>query len=91
MCIKLNLQMTKKNVYLFQPQYSIENRKEHNYWIPYSAGCLWSYAMQFKDLYDTFDLKHIGFRREPPDQVLEKMQNPVLCGFSCYVWNQQYC
>ena len=91
MSIKLNLQMTKKNVYLFQPQYSIENRKENNYWIPYSVGCLWSYAMQFKDLHDTFDLKHIGFRREPPDQVLEKMQNPVLCGFSCYVWNEQYC
>jgi radical SAM superfamily enzyme YgiQ (UPF0313 family) len=83
--------MNKKNIYLFQPQYAIETRKENNYWIPYSVGCLWSYAMQFKDLQDTFDLKHIGFRREPPDQVLEKMQNPVLCGFSCYVWNEQYC
>ena len=35
--------MTKQNVYLFQPQYAVEFRKENTYWLPYSAGC------RFKD------------------------------------------
>lgn len=79
------------NVYLFQPQYAIEFRKENNYWLPYSAGCLWSYASQFADIAETFVLKDLIFRRESPAQVLQRMQNPVIAGFSCYVWNERYC
>jgi hypothetical protein len=79
------------NVYLFQPQYAIEFRKENNYWLPYSAGCLWSYVRQFADIAETFVLKDLIFRREPPAQVLQRMQNPVIAGFSCYVWNERYC
>jgi radical SAM superfamily enzyme YgiQ (UPF0313 family) len=83
--------MIKKNIYLFQPQYAIEFRKENTYWLPYSAGCLWSYVSQFDDIRENFELKDLIFRREPPDQVIERMQEPAVAGFSCYVWNEQYC
>jgi len=79
-----------KNVYLFQPQYAVERRTENTYWIPYSVGCLWSYASQFNDIQNNFELKDIFFKRENPDAVLLKIQDPVYCGFSCYVWNYQY-
>lgn len=81
----------KKNVYLFQPQYAVEYRKETNYWLPYSVGCLWSYVSQFDHIRENFELKDLIFRREPPDQVLARMEEPAVAGFSCYVWNEQYC
>jgi putative methyltransferase len=80
-----------QNVYLFQPQYAIEFRKENNYWLPYSAGCIWSYAAQFDDIKENFVLRDLIFRREPIDQVLERMEDPAVAGFSCYVWNERYC
>ena len=80
-----------KNIYLFQPQYSVEVRKQENYWIPYSVGCIWSYCNQFDEVKNNFILKDIIFKREHPDKILERLDNPVLCGFSCYIWNEQYC
>jgi len=80
-----------KNVYLFQPQYVVEFQNKPNYWLPYSAGCLWSYAGQFTDIVDNFQLAGLYFRRDPIDQVICELDDPVLCGFSCYMWNEQYC
>jgi hypothetical protein len=80
-----------KNIYLFQPQYAVEFRKETNYWIPYSAGCLWSYVAQYPDITDNFNLAGIIFRREDPEDILARISEPVLCGFCCYIWNAQYC
>ena len=80
-----------KNVYLFQPQYAVEFRKEKNYWLPYSVGCLWSYAQQFSDIADTYELKDLIYLRSPISEVLKSLDNPTVCGFSCYVWNEQYC
>jgi putative methyltransferase len=81
----------KKNVYLFQPQFSVEVRNEINYWLPYSVGCLWSYAQQFDFVRENFDLKELFFKREDPKNILSRLENPVVCGFSCYVWNREYC
>lgn len=83
--------VTQKNIYLFQPQYGVEIRKENTYWLPYSAGCLWSYASQFNDIKQNFNLVDIIFRREDPNDVLSRLHDPVYCGFSCYVWNEKYC
>jgi len=78
-------------IYLFQPQYSLEYKNTDAYWIPYSAGCLWSYATQFDDITSTFELSDIIYKREDPAIVLSKITEPVLCGFSCYAWNEKYC
>ena len=39
---------------------------------------------------DGFELGEVFFKREYPDKVLERMDNPAVCAFSCYVWNQKY-
>ena len=79
------------NVYLFQPQFAVDVRDETNYWLPYSVGCLWSYAQQHGFVRENFELKDLIFRREDPQELLESLENPVVCGFSIYVWNQRYC
>ena len=40
----------KHSVYLFQPQAAIDSGDEENYWLPYSAACVWSYAAQFEEI-----------------------------------------
>jgi radical SAM superfamily enzyme YgiQ (UPF0313 family) len=80
----------KKNLYLFQPQYSTDLEGTPTYWIPYSAGCIWAYAQQFEDITRVIELKEIIFRREPPRSILDRLEKPSICGFSCYVWNEQW-
>jgi radical SAM superfamily enzyme YgiQ (UPF0313 family) len=79
------------NLYLFQPQYSIEFYGQTSYWLPYSTGCLWSYLNQFDDIKQNYQLKELGYKRENQADVIARMVNPAVCGFSCYVWNERYC
>lgn len=81
----------KKNVYLFQPQNSIIVNGTPNYWMPYSAGIIWSYANQYDDIKSNFNLDRLFYKRETSDIVLEKIKDPVVVGFSCYIWNEKYC
>ena len=78
------------NVYLLQPQYSVDYRKEKNYWLPYSAACVWSYCQQFDDIRQSFRLADLVFKRENHDDLLKRLDNPKVCGFSCYQWNKNY-
>ena len=47
--------------------------------------------MQFPDIVENFELKEIIFRREPLQDILDRMVDPHICGFSCYSWNYRYC
>jgi radical SAM superfamily enzyme YgiQ (UPF0313 family) len=78
------------NVYLYQPQYDLEINNQTNYWIPYSVGCIWSYASQFDDIRNNFTLKELGFKREKHEEICSRLENPKICGFSTYVWNREY-
>lgn len=79
------------NVYLFQPQFTNFVNGKINNWLPYSAGALWAYASQFKDITDNFILKDLIFKRENIDLLVDRIDNPKICGFSCYLWNKNYC
>lgn len=79
------------NVYLFQPQYAVDVRNETNYWLPYSVGCIWSYVAQFPHITDNFQLRELFFKRQDPVEILDTLENPIVCAFSCYVWNIKYC
>ena len=74
-------------VYLFQPQHEITIKGTKNYWLPYAAGCLWSYA---KQQIPECELGEIVFKRESIDKVLDRIKDPDVCAFSTYIWNEQY-
>ena len=83
--------MARKNLYLFQPQYTMNFQGTTQNWLPYSAGCLWAYANEKSDIVkEHWNLDGLYFARDKIDEVLEKMEEPVLAGFSTYVWNEQY-
>ncbi len=75
------------NVYLFQPQFPVKLKNTVNYWLPYSAACIWSYVHLYPELTDRFDLKELYFKRENYQKILDHLENPKVVGFSCYLWN----
>lgn len=78
-------------MHLFQPQYWTMHDGKKEFRLPYSVGCIWSYIAQFPEVKHHWQLTGLHYWREPIPSVLEKMQDPDICGFSCYVWNEQYC
>ena len=82
--------MSKKRIYFFQPQYGVKLRGFENYWMPYSVACIWSYCKEHDFVSDNFELGDLVFKRENPDKLLDRLDNPSICAFSCYVWNEQY-
>ena len=75
---------------MFQPQYAVEVRKEDTYWLPYSVGCLWAYCLQYGDITSGYNLKDLIFKREDPEKLVSRLEDPVICAFSTYIWNEQY-
>ena len=83
--------MLMQNVYMFQPNYSsILPNGKISCWLPYSAAVLWSHAEQNDTVKNNYTLADIFFSRTPVAQVLERMDNPKIVAFSCYVWNWEY-
>jgi radical SAM superfamily enzyme YgiQ (UPF0313 family) len=76
------------NVYLFQIQYAIEISSKTNYYLPYSIGCMIAYAKQFEDIRDNWNFGELFFKREDPIEVVKRLHNPKVVGFSNYVWNE---
>jgi radical SAM superfamily enzyme YgiQ (UPF0313 family) len=79
------------NVYLLNPQFSQRFQGQVNYWLPYSAGCLWAYVQQNDTIRENFVLRDIVFRREHIDELVARMDSPRVCGFSNYLWCRNWC
>ena len=82
--------MNNLQVALVQPNFKIGGGSFVGYWLPYSVGCLWSYANQYDWVQNSFSLKEIIFKRERPDNVVDRLQDCTVVFFSNYMWNWEY-
>jgi radical SAM superfamily enzyme YgiQ (UPF0313 family) len=82
--------LQKKNIYFSQVNYSTGSGKFKGYWFPYSVATIWAYVQQFEWVTDTFELKELLFKRETPEQLLDRIDEPHIFCFSNYVWNYEY-
>lgn len=78
----------KKNVYLAQMSMEIPNNKY--YYLPYSAGVVWSYALTNDTIRQEYSLAELLFRQEPINDIVNRLENPSVFGLSTYVWNTNY-
>ena len=78
--------MSRKKIFLFQPTYMSAGSVN----MPYGIGALASYAWKFPDICASFELAGIFVLREKTDDVLARLDEPFLVGFSCYMWNMEY-
>ena len=76
----------KKNIYLVQPT----TANVSTVYVPYAIGCLASYAWSFEDICAVYELKESFFLREDIAQVVARLEQPYLIGFSNYLWNYEY-
>ena len=72
-----------KNLYLFEINDVLTNQAK----LPYSTGLIWSYCDTIEDIKQNYQLKNIFWWRESTENILAKMENPSVVGFSCFVWN----
>ncbi len=76
-----------KNVYLAQINVAYSDRLAY---LPYSAGCIAAYVFGDKKIKESFSLGELLFLRERPETALERIKDPFVVGFSCFVWNMEY-
>jgi len=76
----------KNNVYMYQPNY-LYGRDAY---LPYAVGALAAYAWADDRIQQGYELKKLGYLREPIPSVVESLDAPFLCAFSCYTWNYEY-
>lgn len=78
------------NVYLFQVNYQAGLGKYVSQWLPYSIAAVWASAEAVSEINENFQVKEVIFRREPVDEILNRLDNPNVCMFSNYIWNENY-
>lgn len=78
------------NVYLFQVNYQAGLGKYISQWLPYSIATVWAYVEQNPVVKDNFEVKEVIFKREPIEDIVDRLDNPSICMFSNYIWNENY-
>ena len=78
--------MKKKNLYFVQPNTLLGN----SIYFPYAVGVLASYALQFEDINQSYELAGIIFKEDSQEQVFDCVKDPFIVGFSNYFWNYKY-
>lgn len=80
----------KKKISFVQPNFKQGPREYNAFYLPYSAGVIWSYARTFSKVNENYDLGEFIFRRDSLDVVEAKLADSDIIAFSTYVWNHQY-
>lgn len=78
------------NVYLFQVNYQQGIKPYISQWLPYSVASIWAYVEQFDEIKNNFDVKECFFKRHKIEDVVSKLDEPKLCMFGNYIWNENY-
>ena len=79
------------NISLVQPNFPQGPKELNAYYLPYSVGVLWSYARKDNILANSFLLNQLIFKREDVETTAKILANDNVVGFSCYIWNRNYC
>lgn len=74
------------NIYLFQPS----SYYGGEICLPYAAGALVAYALSNEEIRNNYNFVDIIYRKDNEKVCLNKISDPFLVGFSCYIWNFEY-
>ena len=79
-----------KNIYLVQVSTVYGEGEKKNAYLPYAAGCIAAYSWADEKVKAEYKLGKFVYTRENIEKAVEKLDNPYLVGFSCYIWNIEY-
>jgi tRNA A37 methylthiotransferase MiaB len=73
-----------------QPNFQQGPKELNAYYLPYSAGVIWSYAIADPWVRDRFVCTDMIWRRDAIEPLAQRLAQNDICTFSTYVWNHQY-
>lgn len=81
--------MTHKIAFV-QPNFQQGPKELDAYYLPYSAGVVWSYAVADPWVRDNFEVTEWVWRRDEVSPIAERLAQNEIVAFSTYVWNHNY-
>lgn len=75
-----------KKIYMVQAVNPLLN----SVYLPYSAGTVLAYSLQFSKIKENFEFCDFIYEIKPIEDVIEKIENPSIVGFSSYMWNIEF-
>ena len=79
------------SVSLINPNFQTGPEHLNSFYIPYTIGTLWGYAVQDERIKENFKIHNWVFRRSPIDQTVEECKDADVALLSLYIWNKNYC
>lgn len=80
----------KKKIALVQVGFHQGPRELNAHFLPYSAGVVWAYCSQFKEITDNYELQRLYWERTDIEETSDELAQCDVVGFSTYVWNRNY-
>jgi len=73
-----------------QPNFQQGPKEFNAYYLPYSAGVIWSYSLADPAIRERFKVTEFLWRREAIEETADRLCKNDLVAFSTYVWNHRY-
>jgi tRNA A37 methylthiotransferase MiaB len=73
-----------------QPNFQQGPKEFNAYYLPYSAGVVWSYSLQDPAIQQNFEVTEWVWRREALEETAQRLAHNNIVAFSVYVWNHNY-
>jgi len=73
-----------------QPNFQQGPKEFNAYYLPYSAGVVWSYSLADPWIRERFEVTEWVWRREVVAETAERLAQNDIVAFSTYVWNHRY-
>ena len=78
------------NIAWVQPNFQQGPKEFNAYYLPYSAGVIWSYSLADPAIRERFKVTEFLWRREAIEETAERLCKNDMVAFSTYVWNHRY-
>ena len=75
--------MGKRRLYVLELSDVFDNQV----YLPYSSGVVLSYAFAQPEIKQNYELIDWFYYRQEAEKILERIHNPDVVGFSCFIWN----
>lgn len=73
-----------------QPNFQQGPKEFNAYYLPYSAGVVWSYSLHDPAIRDQFEVTEWIWRREAIEETAQRLAKNDIVASSVYVWNHRY-
>ena len=78
------------NIAWVQPNFQQGPKEFNAYYLPYSAGVIWSYSLADPAIRERFKVTEFLWRREAIEETADRLCHNHMVAFSTYVWNHRY-